>query len=45
MTFYEKLFRLRDLMNTETARRIADRRDAFMRAFLDEFYAEWNGER
>ena len=43
--FYEKLFLLKDLLNTETARQIAGQREAFMQAFVDEFMDEWNGER
>ena len=43
--FYEKLFRLSALLNTDAARRLAAHRDAFMREFLAEFYAEWNGEK
>lgn len=42
--FYEKLFKLKDLMNTETARKIAEKRDAFLHSFVDEFLKEWNGE-
>lgn len=38
--FYEKLFKLRELMNTEMGRRIAIRRERIMRQFLAEFYAE-----
>lgn len=41
--FYEKLFRLKDLMNTETGRMIASERDAYLRDFLDKFMAEWDG--
>ncbi|MCC9603264.1 HD domain-containing protein [Stieleria sp. JC731] len=43
--FYEKLFKLRDLMNTEIGRRMARQREQFMHSFLDEFYGEHGIER
>ncbi|MGA8853001.1 MAG: HD domain-containing protein [Christiangramia sp.] len=43
--FYEKLLLLKDRMNTATGRRIAADRHAFMVGYLDQFYAEWNGEK
>ena len=43
--FYEKLFLLKDFMNTSTARQIAEQREAFMQSFVDEFLSEWNGNR
>lgn len=42
--FYEKLLLLRDRMNTEAGRRIAEDRHRFMEDFLDRFHREWNGE-
>lgn len=42
--FYEKLLLLRDRMNTDTARVIAEQRHRFMEEFLAEFFTEWEGE-
>ena len=43
--FYEKLFKLTDMMNTDTAKSIAKERDAYMRDFIAEFLDEWEGKK
>ena len=43
--FYEKLFKLTDLMNTNTAKSIAIERDKYMKQFVLEFMDEWEGIR
>lgn len=42
--FYEKLLLLKNKMNTETGKRIAQKRHEYMEQFLNQFYNEWNGE-
>ena len=43
--FYEKLFLLKDMMNTATAQKIAEQRDEYMKSYIAEFLDEWNGIR
>jgi|AntRauTorcE11898_2_1112593.scaffolds.fasta_scaffold32098_2 uncharacterized protein len=43
--FEEKLYKLEDECNTETAREIAAERIAFLEEFAERFRAEWRGER
>lgn len=41
--FYEKLLKLKDALNTKTARKMAKKRHEFMVEYLEQFYEEVNG--
>jgi uncharacterized protein len=41
--FYEKLFKLKDNMNTKTGLVMANERHEFMRKFVEKFFSEWEG--
>ncbi len=43
--FYEKLLHLKDLMQTETGKKLAEQRHNHMLNYLQQFLAEWNGEK
>ncbi|MEJ5962074.1 HD domain-containing protein [Pedobacter immunditicola] len=43
--FYEKLLLLKDLMKTAAGKQMAEERHQFMLTYLDQFYAEWEGEK
>ena len=40
--FYDKLFKLKDLMHTVTAKKIAEERHEYMKGFVQQFYREVN---
>ncbi len=42
--FYDKLLKLKNLINTSSARQIAEERHLFLENFLAQFYKEWNVE-
>lgn len=43
--FYSKLLKLKENMNTQTAKNMANERHKFMELFLQEFFNEWNGKK
>jgi uncharacterized protein len=41
--FYSKLLKIKETMNTETGKRLAEKRHIFLNLYLKEFFEEWNG--
>ena len=42
--FFEKLLKLKQMMNTDYAKAIAEERHSFMESYLQMFFKEWKGE-
>jgi uncharacterized protein len=42
--FYEKLLLLKELMNTATAKKIAEKRHKIVEDYLEQFFQEWEGK-
>jgi uncharacterized protein len=40
--FYNKLLKLKELMNTFTAKLLAEDRHVFLEKYLEQFYKEWD---
>ncbi len=43
--FHEKLLKLKDAMNTEYGKRLAEERHEYMIKFLDQFFLEWGNDK
>lgn len=43
--FYDKLFKLKSLLHTKTAKEIASDRVEYMQNYLTRFYQEWDGKK
>lgn len=43
--FYDKLLHIKEKINTDTAKKIAEKRHKFVEEFLNEFLQEWNGKK
>jgi uncharacterized protein len=41
---YEKILKIKDTINTKTAKKIAEERHRFVELFVDRLLKEWNGE-
>lgn len=41
--FYEKLLLIKNLMNTESGKKLAEKRHDYMQGFLTQFFNEWDG--
>ena len=42
--FYEKLLLLKNKMNTDSGKKIAEKRHQYMEQYLEQFFLEWNGD-
>lgn len=43
--FYEKILLLKDLMNTKTGKKIAQKRHRYIEGYMEQFLLEWEGKR